>query len=312
MAAVFATGRASASTPIGSAATATKVVDTIHGPVEVPVSPRRVVCIGFVDTACLLDLGVVPVGISTWGVSFLPDYEEVLADIPEIADATGLGLNLELIASLEPDLIIGSDWLDPAQQSAPYDELSAIAPTALCEWQQAAGNWPDQDAWFADVLGRTAQLDALRNDFERAADDIADRHGAALAASRWALVQGGADQWFAYTAQSSHGQVFVRAGVQLTDFVDGETAGVLALSYEQLAELQSADAIALNVNVSAADGADILGGQPLWAGLPAVAAERVYPMNWFFPSSYRVATALLGELDTALTQLEAAPTTTAG
>jgi ABC-type Fe3+-hydroxamate transport system substrate-binding protein len=244
--------------------------------------------------------------MATSGVNFLPEYEATMADIPDVTVAETGDLNLELIASLQPDLIIGSDWLDPAKQLAPYDQLTAIAPTALCEWQQAAGNWPDQAAFFADVVGRTPELEAVKATYETSADSIKAEHAEALAAQTWALVQGGADgQWFFYTPHSSHGQVFARAGIQFADINSDEPGGFVAMSTENIGDLAAASALALNMNVSATAGGEALQAEPLFQALPAAQDGQVYPMTWFFPSSYQVASALLVEIDDALAKLEA-------
>ncbi|MFT3853193.1 MAG: ABC transporter substrate-binding protein [Ilumatobacteraceae bacterium] len=299
-----ATTTTAASTPASAPAALTRTVDTIHGAVEVPTSPQRVVCLNFVDTATMLDVGIVPVGMATSGVNFLPEYESAMANIPQVTSENALEYQVELIASLKPDLIIGSDWLAADRQHVPYDQLSAIAPTAICEWQQAAGNWPDQAAFFADVVGRTSELDALRSAYEAHADQIKSTHAAPLGEYTWALIQGGLQSdWYLYTPHSSHGQVFARAGVRFADIASDETGGFVAMSTERIGDLAAADVLALNVNVSATAGADKLKAEALYQTLPAVKNDRVFGMSWFFPSSYKVADALLGELDTALGKL---------
>lgn len=304
---VASTAPAATDAPTTVARAATRSVQTLHGAVEIPAHPQRIVCLRFVDTATLLDVGVTPVGMATWGVNFLPEHATTMADIPDVTVAGSADLNLELIASLRPDLIIGSDWLDPAKQAVPYDDLTAIAPTALCEWQQSAANWPDQAAFFADVVGKTPELQAVQAEYETSADAIRADHAVGLAAQTWALVQGGADgEWYFYTPESSHGQVFARAGVQFADIRSDEPGGYVVMSTENIGELAAASALALNMNVSAVAGGEALQAEPLFQALPAAQDAQVYPMTWFFPSSYKVASALLVELDEALAQLEAA------
>ena len=286
-----------------SAPAGPRAIDTINGPIEVPAAPSRVVALNFVDTANLLDLGVTPLGGTTSGVSFLPAYKDQLAAMTDVITADGLP-NIELIASLKPDLIVGSDWVDTSKRYVPYDDLKGIAPTVLVEWQQAAGNWADQAVGFAAAVGRSAELDALRGEFESKAAEIKTTHADVLAEFEWALVQGGLQgDWFLYTPQSSHGRVLEQAGVRLADIFEGETGGFIDVSAEELGRLSAAGVIGLNVNESAAEGAAALRAQPLWPGLPAVTADRVFEMSWFFPSSYRVAMALLDELAPALDTL---------
>ena len=277
----------------------TRTVETIHGPVEIPTAPTRVVALNFVDTANLLDLGVTPVGGTTAGVSFLPEYADAIAAMPDVINVDG-SVNLELVASLEPDLIIGSDWLDASQQYMPYDELATIAPTALFEWQQAAGNWPDQAAHFADAVGKSSELEALKSDYEAQAEEISTTYADLLASQQWALVQGGQGEWYYYTPNSSHGRVLADAGVQFAPIQTAEEGGFVTMSSEQVAELAPADVIAINANESAADGLVLLEGEPLWPTLPAVQNEQVFPLQWFFPTSYKVSMALLDELTATL------------
>ena len=139
------------------------------------------------------------------------------------------------------------------------------------------------------MVGKTTEFEALRDTYEARADEIKAGHTAALAAHKWALIQGGLGEWYFYTPQSSHGQVFARAGVQFADINTGEPGGFVTMSEERVGELAAADVLALNTNVSAQEGADELQGLELFKTLPAVAAGDVYSMTWFFPSSYKVA-----------------------
>ncbi|MGC4192710.1 MAG: hypothetical protein QM589_16325 [Thermomicrobiales bacterium] len=107
------------------------MIETIHGSVTIPAHPTRILPVNFPSAVTLLELGVTPVGIT----SYLPELAPGIASpegIPVIDSESG-ELNLELIASLKPDLIVGSDWKDPSQQQVFYEVLSRIAPTALFE-----------------------------------------------------------------------------------------------------------------------------------------------------------------------------------
>jgi iron complex transport system substrate-binding protein len=129
------------------------------GTTEVPDTPLRVVILTNEGTEALLHLGVTPVGAAqSWDGD--PWYDH-LAD--KLADATSVGvetgINLELVAALQPDLILGTK----VRQEKIYDQLSAIAPTVFTE--TIGGDWQHNYQFYADVLGLhelgKANLDAF-------------------------------------------------------------------------------------------------------------------------------------------------------
>ena len=91
----------------GSLAEAREVTHAM-GVTEVPDAPKRVIILTNEGTEALLHLGVVPVGATqSWDGN--PWYDHLKA---QLAETTTLGtesaINLELIAALEPDLILGT------------------------------------------------------------------------------------------------------------------------------------------------------------------------------------------------------------
>ena len=96
---------------------------------DVPDAPLRVAVLTNEGTEALLALGVKPIGaVESWKGN--PWYDYLM---PQMEGVTLLGAegepNLELIATLEPDLILGSK----VRQEKVYDQLSAIAPTVMTE-----------------------------------------------------------------------------------------------------------------------------------------------------------------------------------
>ncbi|MBJ3783176.1 ABC transporter substrate-binding protein [Devosia sediminis] len=117
------------------------------GVTEVPDNPQRVVILTNEGTEALLYLGVVPVGaVQSW------DGDPWYAHIAEpLAETVPLGVenavNLEVLATLEPDLILGNK----VRQEAIYPQLSAIAPTVFSE--DLGGSWQTNLQVYADALG---------------------------------------------------------------------------------------------------------------------------------------------------------------
>ncbi|QMV01601.1 ABC transporter substrate-binding protein [Devosia sp. D6-9] len=143
------------------------------GVTEVPDAPKRVVILTNEGTEALLHLGVVPVGAAqSWDGN--PWYDHLKA---QLAETTALGtesaINLELIAALEPDLILGTK----VRQEKIYDQLSAIAPTVFTE--TIGGEWQGNYQFYADTLGLSdkgkADLAAFADKTNRLRDALGDQ-----------------------------------------------------------------------------------------------------------------------------------------
>lgn len=285
--------RAQSATP--DATPATRTIETIHGAIAIPVHPTRIVAVNFPSAVTLLELGVMPVGIP----SYLPTLAPGIASpegMPVVQNDAG-DFDLELIASLKPDLIVGSDWKDPSQQLAPYAEFTRIAPTVLFEWKQAAGNWPAEAAGCAEAVGKTAELDALRASYTQLADDIKTTYAAQIAAFTWDLITGGEDAWYLYGPSSSHGEVLAQAGIRFGAGAT-QTDGYVEYSIERFDVLKDTGAILIRT-----DELEVTKAHPTFASLPAVTAGHLFASDYFFPSSYGLSSALLKDVETGLAQL---------
>src|SRR3712207_691603 len=101
-------------------------IENEFGTTEIPAEPQRVVTVGFNDQDFVLALGVTPVGerenLGEYDATTRPWAEELLPaeDIPTVG---GQEINLEAVAALEPDLIVGVySFMDQTV----YDQLSGI------------------------------------------------------------------------------------------------------------------------------------------------------------------------------------------
>lgn len=134
-------------------------VEHAMGTTEVPDAPQRVVVLTNEGTEAVLALGITPVGaVRSWLGD--PWYAHVAEDM---ADVTVLGTehapNLEAIAALVPDLILGNKM----RQEEIYPQLAAIAPTVLS--QTLRGAWQENFSLYARALGREAEGEAVLADF---------------------------------------------------------------------------------------------------------------------------------------------------
>jgi iron complex transport system substrate-binding protein len=153
---------------------AARSVEHAMGTTEVPDDPQRVVVLTNEGLEALLALGVTPVGaVKSWLGD--PWYAHIEG---EMEGVTVLGTehapNLELIAALQPDLIIGNKL----RQEEIHPQLAAIAPTVLSETLRGA--WQDNFALYAEALGREEEGAAVLEAFAARTASIGERLGARL------------------------------------------------------------------------------------------------------------------------------------
>jgi iron complex transport system substrate-binding protein len=111
-------------------------------------TPKRVVILTNEGTEALLAMGVTPVGAVQ---SFTGDpWYDHIAD--QLKDTKVVGVesevNVEAIAALKPDLIIGNKM----RQEKIYDQLNAIAPTVFAETLR--GDWKVNFELYAKALNK--------------------------------------------------------------------------------------------------------------------------------------------------------------
>jgi len=181
------------------------------GETVVPEAPERVVSVGVTEQDILLQLGVIPVGVTEW-YGEQPDatwpwaLDLLEGTHPEVL-STADGLEFEKIAALDPDLIVGTN---AGLTEKDYELLSAIAPTitSVEGSTQYFSDWQDQTLQIARALGREAEGQAI-------VDDLAADYAAVAAAH---------PEWAGRTATFSQGgpydgQLYVYPDGLSTDFL---------------------------------------------------------------------------------------------
>ena len=136
------------------------------GETKLEKKPERVVVLDSGELDGVLALGITPVGMATTaGQNGVPSY---LADqAKDIRTVGGISeLNLEAIAALKPDLILGSKL----RANDLYDELSAIAPTVMSI--RPGFPWKEDFLLLADSLGEENKATQLLNDYQKRADEV--------------------------------------------------------------------------------------------------------------------------------------------
>ncbi len=124
-----------------------RMIETVMGEVQVPDNAKRIVVLTNEGTEALVALGVIPVGAAkSWkGDPWYPHLADALKD----TQVLGLehNINIELIAALQPDLILANKQ----RHSKIYPLLNGIAPTVFSEFLN--GSWQDNFVLYAEALG---------------------------------------------------------------------------------------------------------------------------------------------------------------
>jgi len=172
--AAAATSPASPATSVSESAGATAAfpvtVTDMYGDVRIESEPQRVVTLGSREHELLYSLGVAPVAVpESWqgyanGTGPWAEQARLDAGAEPETFATG-ELNYEVIASFEPDLIVGTYAGLTEDQ---YAALSAIAPTLAQTADFPAYGMPlDEELHLiAQAVGKTAEADAVMADID--------------------------------------------------------------------------------------------------------------------------------------------------
>nr|WP_263314553.1 iron-siderophore ABC transporter substrate-binding protein [Mammaliicoccus sp. Marseille-Q6498] len=126
----------------------TREVKHAMGTTKVPKHPKRVVVLTNEGTEAVVSMGVKPVGAAN---SFKgnPWYKHLAKKYEGIEPVGGESeINLEKIAKLKPDLIIGNKF----RQEAQYKKLSEIAPTVYSK--ELRGDWKNNFKLYANALNK--------------------------------------------------------------------------------------------------------------------------------------------------------------
>ncbi|MFT4260388.1 ABC transporter substrate-binding protein [Microbacterium sp.] len=154
-------------------------VEHQFGETTIPAEPQRIVVVGVTEQDILLELGMPPIATTEWygeqPYAVWPWATELLGDAePVVLDQTD-GFEFEKIASLRPDLIVGTN---AGLDEDTYDKLSKIAPTvAQIDGTEAYfSDWKEQTLIISAAVGRSAEGEELIVEVEDAYAEAAAAH----------------------------------------------------------------------------------------------------------------------------------------
>lgn len=154
-------------------------VEHQFGETTIDAEPQRVVVVGLTEQDILLELGVTPIATTEWygeqPYATWPWATELLGDAEPTVLSEHDGLEYEKIASLRPDLIVGTNaGLDEKS----YEKLSKIAPTVaqLDASEPYFSDWKEQTRIVSEAVGRSTEGEKLISDVADAYVEAAATH----------------------------------------------------------------------------------------------------------------------------------------
>ncbi len=266
------------------------------GVTEVPDHPQRIVVLTNEGTEALLALGITPVGaVRSWLGN--PWYDHIAT---QMADVTVLGeesaVNLELLATLEPDLIIGTK----IRHEKIYEQLSAIAPTVISE--RLRGDWKINMALYAEAAGKADEGRAAFAAYDARVAAISAALGDAKA-EKISLVRFMAGRTRIYLKDTFAGVVLEQLGFarpanqDRMEFADEVTK-------ERIPEFEGDRLFYFTYETgdgAASSAAEEWTADPLWQNLAVVKAGKAQPVSdaiWNTAGGIIAANVMLDEIET--------------
>ncbi|MFJ7974473.1 ABC transporter substrate-binding protein [Peribacillus sp. NPDC096379] len=267
----------------------TKTEDTSYtiehamGSTTLDQTPKKVVVLSNEGTEALLALGVTPVGaVQSWTGD--PWYDHITDDMQGVeVVGTESEVNLEKIASLKPDLIIGTK----IRQEAIYDQLSAIAPTVFSETLR--GDWKENFSLYAKALNLEEKGNEVLSQFDAHVDDVKQKLGDQVN-QEVSVVRFMAGKSRIYYTDSFSGVIFNQLGFKRTQpqaelFAADNKLGNLAIEVgKEVIPKMDGDVLfyftyAPNGDQAALDTAKEWTNDPLWKNLNAVKTGNVHEVS---------------------------------
>lgn len=272
----------------------TRVIEHVMGTAEIEGTPERVVVLynGMVDIT--LELGVKPIGaVQSWIGDPWYDYLEGKMDGVENLGEEGQP-NLEAIAALKPDLIIGSKLRDEAI----YNQLSQIAPTVFTD---SVFDWKENMALAAKALNKETNAKEFFEKWDKKVAELQEALGDKLQ-SEVSIVRFDPDHARIYYTGYA-GTILEEVGLQRPENQRVDDWGVKLTSEESIPEMNGDIIFDITIDWQG-DGAVYATKEkwtknPLWKNLDGVKNNQYYevdPVVWNMAGGATTAVMLLDDL----------------
>ncbi|WP_238178062.1 AraC family transcriptional regulator [Paenibacillus contaminans] len=276
---------------------APRVVKHAMGEVTLTGTPKRVVILTNEGTEALLAVGIKPVGaVKSWiGDPWYNHIKDDMKDVTVVGDE--MQPNLELIASLKPDLIIGNK----VRQEKVYEQLKGIAPTVFSE--DLGGDWKTNFKLYMEATNKKEEGDKAMAAFDKRVAEVKAKLGS-KAANQISVARFSATQVRIYQKQTFSGVLLNQLGFARPDS-QNKDGNIEVMTKERIPELDG-DVLFYFVTEAAGktDASKVVQewmNDPLFKNLRAVQNGKVKQVDeaiWNSAGGYEAANLLLDELVT--------------
>ncbi|WP_042163229.1 AraC family transcriptional regulator [Paenibacillus gorillae] len=210
---VAATATAS---PAAETGASTRVIKHAMGEETLTGNPERVVILTNEGTEALLAMGIKPVGaVQSWiGDPWYDHIKEEMEGVTVVGDE--LQPNIELIASLKPDLIIGNK----VRQEKIYEQLKQIAPTVFSD--DLAGDWKINFKLYSEALNKQQEGEQAMAAFDKRVEEVKGKLGS-KADTKVSVVRFSAKQVRIYQKQTFSGVLLNQLGIARPESQDKDS-----------------------------------------------------------------------------------------
>ncbi|AZU60538.1 ABC transporter substrate-binding protein [Neobacillus mesonae] len=282
-------------------------IEHVMGSTTIKGTPKRVVILTNEGTEALLSLGIKPVGaVQSWLGD--PWYDHIKDDMDGV-EVVGVEseVNVEKIAALKPDLIIGNKL----RQESVYKQLSAIAPTVFSETLR--GDWKENFKLYSKALNLEEKGNEVLAAYDKKVEDVKAKLGDNVN-KEVSVVRFMAGKSRIYYTDSFSGVIFnqlgfKRAAQQEELFTPENKLGNLAIEVgKEVIPKMDGDYLfyftyAPNGDKEALNTAKEWTNDPLWKNLKAVKSGNAYEVSdatWNTAGGVLAANIMLDDLEKLL------------
>ncbi|AKK01990.1 ABC transporter substrate-binding protein [Corynebacterium epidermidicanis] len=251
-----------------------RTITHASGTTEIKTKPQRVVVLESGELDSVLSLGIKPVGITTTkGANPVPSYlADQLKDVPTVGTINEV--NVEAIAALKPDLILGSQL----RADKLYPQLAEIAPTVFSI--RPGFPWKENFLLASEALGMEKEAEAKLNEY---ATEVSGLGASVPDGTTVSLVRFMPGKLRLYANKSLIGVILKDAGLARPEIQDIDDLAV-EISPETIDKADGSVIFYSSYGKPDATGETTVTESSAWKALPAVAngqAKRVEDDVWF-------------------------------
>lgn len=161
----------------GSTSAGTVTVSTLKGEVEVPANVENVVALTSPAADVSAELGLTPVAVEESSTGLQPWQQDSLAAVadPALGDDEG-ALDIEKIASYEPDVIFAGPW--QVADDSVHRQLSEIAPVVVPDSEAVNPDWDDTLTTVGQALGKSDDAERILTETQESLAAVGEETGA--------------------------------------------------------------------------------------------------------------------------------------